>query len=297
MKVSLSNDYSESTSVLGDNLTTSRDPEWYCGTEGVCLMPRRFVPINGYPLLVDGRVLSLRPSWYPQGGGLLENLDSIDRSELRWVQRGCEMVEHNSDTAEHRVSALYGDAPLYMFNSSSTPELASVGLRESGPWRALFDEMLDSPRKPGVYSVITNNSCVDMRPYEDSSEYSDITNASRRRYKQSWTGFIDPSYTVASKDAGRIWSLVHKVRVRISNSYTLACAKLIASALLASSGGDVHDNGCRSWTAYACGLVFGTSRENMSHVAQTWHEHKGHLVPSLHVFEHERVVTLSIVSL
>ena len=290
-------DYSDNTSVLGDDLTTSRDPEtWYCGTEGVCLMPRRFVPINGYPLLVEGTVLSLRPSWCTQGGSLLDNLDSMDRSELRWVQRSCEMAEHGTGTAEHRISALYGDPPLHVFNSSSIPELASMGPRESGPWRALFDDMLDSPRKPGIYGVITNNSCVDMRPYEASSDYSDVTDVSRRKYKQSWTGFIDPSYTVASNDAGRIWSLVHKVRVRISNSYTLACAKLMASALLATSGDSTRDNGRMSWTVYACGLVFSTSRENVLRAAQIWHEHKGHSVPSLHVFEHEKVVTLSVVS-
>ena len=40
-----------------------------------------------------------------------------------------------------------------------------------------------------------------MQPYEASSEYSDITDVSRRRYKQLWTGFIDPSYIVVSSDA------------------------------------------------------------------------------------------------
>jgi len=290
-------DYSDGVPPLGDDITTSGDPEtWYCSLDNTCLMPRRFAPVGSYPLLIDERVVSLRPTWCRANTCPLNVLGNIERSGLRWVQRSYEIADHDLGTLEYKISSLYADPPLHVFNSSSVSELASLNRRELSPWKALFDDMLGNPRKLGLYGTILNNSCVDMRPYEASADYSCVTDPTRRRYRESWKGFVDPSYTVASSDAGRIWSLVHRVRVRVCNDKVISHAREVLSALLGHHANCDGDSSDTPWDAYFCGVLFRTSRSNVLSASKAWGSTKGHQAPSLHIFEDARLVTLSVSS-
>jgi len=138
-----------------------------------------------------------------------------------------------------------------------------------------------------------------MRPFEETDDYEDRNDPSRRSPKPSWKGYIDPGYTVASAEAGKIRILVHGVRLRTmlpeAVRKALSLLMLARGQMTHAQAGQKNDEGC-GWTLCFAGLEIASSRSQVDAIIEGWKLMRGHNTPSVHVFPSRRLVTLAVTS-
>src|SRR5882724_4054509 len=285
-------DYEGSGYIATSNRIDRTDLELkYCQSDVSCLISRRFSPVHSYPCKADKDFWVLEPG---VEGRIMEPKEMI--SELRmsgtsWILGGRTLEKWNPSRVKGLMEA-YAEPPLHVYVGVSLRELELVDFETKVTWSRLYNDMITMPRKQNLYGTITNNCYVDMRPYEETDDYSLKIDISKREFNDKWKGFIDPGHTVSSIDAGRIRSLVHKVRIRTMTPTLIRRAEALVDIMTSIPSSDERE----TWSLYFMGSTSKVYKSNVYDAVESWRLMDGHEIPSLHVFSSWKLVTLSVSS-
>lgn len=93
-------------------------------------------------------------------------------------------------------------------------------------------------------------------------------------------------YTVTSLDAGKFRSLADSVRIRVANK---ACRDMTLQLMeVLKSDNEVPEQD--RWLSWYHGAAYVCSESSVANAIQTWRQMKGHCMPSLHIFEAQKIV-------
>jgi|SRR5882724_1109613 len=264
----------------------------YGNDRGLVTVPRRYDPVQAYPIRVRGKIYAMDYG-LRKGSSMTSAVSYLKRQNKAWAAGGCSIVSDGLTHVDKKLSDLYVSPPLCVYTALSIREVGLMSLSDREAWSPLFDASLTTPRRYGLYGTIMDNATVDMRPYEESDTYEVRSDPHSRTLRESWSGFIDPSYTVASQDAGRIRSLVHRVSIRVATIELLERMEHIAAII---DQGTLRRRGTEGWTVYFMGLVYDVPESVIDEVAKLWRSMGGRNTPSVHIFRASRLMTVSAVS-
>ncbi|KAJ3021558.1 UNVERIFIED_CONTAM: hypothetical protein HDU68_009576 [Siphonaria sp. JEL0065] len=162
-------------------------------------------------------------------------------------------------------------------------------------WSSMYDELVTSMGKSGIYGVMHNNGTIDTRPYDADMKFRNPTcerDPNLRADMPGYDGFIDSTFTPMSLEAGRVRSLVHGIRYRIMNSSVLTKAASVISHVL----NDRTSTSLRTWTFHFCGTYTAISEQTTSLLCKQYVQFRGHDSPTLHVFKGDKIISLSVSS-
>lgn len=179
-----------------------------------------------------------------------------------WTYTGCweTDVDYGSDV-NTLMRVVYSIPQLSLFNAEAyrickTPD--------SNAWSRMYDKVTTRTLHYGTFGTIYDNTIVDMRSWElsDDEDYRVTRDPNRRYASEAWLGFLDPTYTVASVDAGNIRMLVHGCRLRRCTDATRAAVSKCISVAKPSV-----TSGCYFHHA---GTVLQIASSSVHDIAATW---------------------------
>jgi hypothetical protein len=281
----------------------------------VFMVPRFFPPYNGYPVASavsqddGGRVTSgSSPDVTYQIAafretntldGMISCVAYLTKCNRAWCFDKY-VVENVSPKSQlGRVARCYRRVPIHAFDYLAVRELMRVGT-DSEPWGQMYSGISDATVHSGIYGILHDNSAIDMRPYEEGTTDDRLYDPSLRKTEEGWMGFIDCTYTPASTEAGKIRSLVHRVRYRLMTREVMKKASALLDIISMEGCHRPPDEGntitAGRWIFHFNSLVIDISERTARNVIRVWLDQLGHDTPSLHVFPAKKVLSMSVTS-
>lgn len=296
-------DYERFTNRYVSSSLQAKAPEYrYCKSQGRMTIPRCYPPFLGYPITVDGIPKTIVLSSSSGLKGMLETLDIIGRNRSRcWAFREGSMVDLKSgnNDLDQLMSQLYEEVPIHIFTETAVEEVKESKLAE--PWTIMYDMMIEQGTHPGMFGVLHDNSLIDVRPYEEDDR-ENHRNIELRRFREEWLGFIDCTYSPANTECCRIMSLSHGVMYKIKSQLLMTRAE----KLIHIAAGRVKPIATRleakeafsndRWMLHFMGKFYQISSQQALSIIQERLSMMGTEVPSVHVFEDMRVISIAISS-
>nr|QBH67429.1 hypothetical protein UE_1363 [Ustilago esculenta] len=232
-----------------DEYRNVASPDWILKQASNAINPilkARFTPTHAYPFAHEGmthfgcidesRYASIDKFW-----------TSVKEVSAAWVIKGIVAKKTASSRIRRDLAVMYENAPLHFFMSVAERKMEIVDVAERGfPWDTIYSGSMTVASRDNLMGLIQDNCTVDMRHYEPDADYAMTTDPNRHKYLKHWDGFIDPSFTTMSLDAGNIMALVHSVQIRVLDKNLWSKTESLLSTL--------RDHGSlelpRDWTLY-----------------------------------------------
>ncbi|KAH7001768.1 hypothetical protein B0J12DRAFT_747803 [Macrophomina phaseolina] len=177
--------------------------------------------------------------------------------------------------------------PLCVYTNLAVIEAANHS-SDNHFWRNLYKplELLDCHY--GIYGLFYDNTALSMGIMSGDDDNASIEGRKPSPYHR---GFIGVSYTPQSKGAGRVRTLVFGCTIRVTTPRTIELASEIMSVLKCGFGVGLGD-----WILRCMGFCCVVTLEEVHAMLDVWKLMCEPNMPTMHVFEAPRVVTISVSS-
>lgn len=177
--------------------------------------------------------------------------------------------------------------PLSVYTNVAVIEAANHSA-DSNFWRSLYPPMELIDCHYGLAGLLYDNNVLSMGSKVGSDDSPNLEN---RRPSQFHRGFVDVCFTPQSKGAGRVRMLTFGVSIRIMTRRTIKLACTLLDKITSQLG-----NGYGDWVLRCMGFTTFITLEDVIQIVSVWKSMCEFNMPTVHVFEKEKVLVISIAS-
>ncbi len=175
-------------------------------------------------------------------------------------------------------------SPLSVYTNLAVLECADH-FPDSTFWRALYQPLEPVDKHYGLYGLLYDNTVLSIGSKAGDDNSADIEARSPSPFTR---GFLDVCFTPQSKSAGRVRTLCAGVSIRIMTSKTIEMVKTIMSQICSGSGIGFGD-----WLVRCFGFTCSVTVDDVHKMVNKWKTMCEYDMPTLHVFESQKVITVS----
>ncbi|KAI5283453.1 hypothetical protein KEM54_002121, partial [Ascosphaera aggregata] len=306
--------YSEEENIVHND--NGEPEEWFREVPSSIPIPQRFDPCMEIPFMTSSRlpdrerskaedvedsiperpILMIISENVSREGTILSALEAARGNVASWTFSSPTIKSLTLGRELSLVTTAYDRriVPLYFFEGSALYEQRFNSGQSKMIWGDIFTSCLTGVRKRNLLGTISDNSVVDVRPFDRDADFAVTHDVSVRTFKREWRGFIDSSFTTANTEAGVLHSIVSSVQMRIRRSRTIMNLETMISVVdlfpLTFQEFKRHRS---MWLLHFGGGTGYIRGESIPKLVRAWRSDIHIDMPSLHIFREERVVSIT----